>query len=470
MKFLSYNKERPFIIIAYSFEEFLRVAAKKLGMIVRGDYFYSDIIDSSWYVYVGEDSVYLGNRISQFNDIGLPLEFDHDAKDFYMTFGFICPPFTLFRNVFRLAAFVGMKLGKRGITFSSFYPKQVARTNLDLSEELEDFARYKLSPAQKGPIAIAFSGGVDSALLLSAFTKVIGSEKVIAITCAMTGYEHELTRARTIAKQLGVKLFVNDCDFDATSILDKYIIETLEPVCDEIVPVIYNLVLQARQKEQSFSIIVDGQGADSLLMGLPHDKLVDLHLRSSRLVRPILKCFNIKPCERGHTRLGRLNYRLNKILYSLQSPGPLDAIVASLMTGSEISDSNSVLQFIRSEIKTVANRYRSNHMALRYLFLFRILPAREMQKYYLIRKVGIKVLMPFLERDLIERVFSMEDSFFIRGHCYKWPVYAAASKYYGKMFKKVKTSPFYVKYCLHDAQHDSSIMKYSLDIIQRTIE
>ena len=57
--------------------------------------------------------------------------------------------------------------------------------------------------------------------------------------------------------------------------------------------------------------------------------------------------------------------------------------------------------------------YESIHHAIAHILLYLVLPSREMYKYTLPQKEGMKFCLPFLDRDLIEYSFmtSIENYF-----------------------------------------------------------
>jgi uncharacterized protein len=60
--------------------------------------------------------------------------------------------------------------------------------------------------APLGSVAVAFSGGVDSSVVLAAATAVLGSHNVVAVTAASETYlDEELSAARALALRLGVR-------------------------------------------------------------------------------------------------------------------------------------------------------------------------------------------------------------------------------------------------------------------------
>lgn len=64
-----------------------------------------------------------------------------------------------------------------------------------------------------GPVALAFSGGVDSTLLLKAALDALGEDGVLAITAASPFFpDWELQESRDLARQLGARQIVVKCD------------------------------------------------------------------------------------------------------------------------------------------------------------------------------------------------------------------------------------------------------------------
>jgi uncharacterized protein len=69
----------------------------------------------------------------------------------------------------------------------------------------------ELLAAFDAPVAVAFSGGADSALVLAAAVRALGTEDVLAVTAASASYPaSELDPARAFARDLGVRHVLAD--------------------------------------------------------------------------------------------------------------------------------------------------------------------------------------------------------------------------------------------------------------------
>jgi uncharacterized protein len=76
---------------------------------------------------------------------------------------------------------------------------------MDQSVE-EKFARLKEIFLSMGRVVVAYSGGVDSTLLLRAAQETLGSENVLAVTALSPLYpDRELAGAKKMAQEMGVK-------------------------------------------------------------------------------------------------------------------------------------------------------------------------------------------------------------------------------------------------------------------------
>ena len=127
-----------------------------------------------------------------------------------------------------------------------------------------------------GNVAVAFSGGVDSSLLLAVAARMY-HVKLIAVTASSISYaEHEKDDARRFAQRMGVKH--RYLDFDQMSI-PEFVANGPER-CYYCKKAIFSAI-QTYVAEEGFTNVVDGSNADDVKAYRPGAKaLSELGIRS----------------------------------------------------------------------------------------------------------------------------------------------------------------------------------------------
>lgn len=417
-------------------------ALRGLSLKVEGDVIYNTDIQRRLYMAFGDGEVIISDNLHEIEN-EFPLIIYDDAKAFYQRYGFILPPFTLYKGIYRLAPYLGICLTPP-FRCMTRYPEIVQgnRDKITVRSEIEDDIRKILNDVD-GNYQVLFSGGLDSSLLLGVAHELGKAEA--AINCFMSSMPEESIRAQTMCESKGIpfrKVLVSD---DLTEIARQFIHLTAEPVADKIALVIPALL--STPGVRISSTILDGQGADSLFSGLPHDKLYDLYSKS--LYRNLGRLLGWIPVwKKKNSPLGRKLYRITKVLHCLAAPKAVPMLIRSLVENEAVtlSADNQVQNRLNQELNSVHQRLGDFHLVIRYFFMYRMLPAREMQKYALSESLGIVFKLPFLETETVNKYFYVSPSFSIKERVYKHPIVSAAKQYWPGCFNSSRTSPFQVEF------------------------
>lgn len=413
-----------------------------LDLKCENGFIYNENIDSRLYLTFHQNTVIITDNINELKNIAL-LHIDKDAAEFYLRYGFIVPPFTLYKDVYLLAPYLGFSLTSPGV-FTTQYPPI---SNSIISEEnccYELAKNIKESlDAEHGKYQVLFSGGIDSSLLLGLSHEM--AKTSVAINCHMSSMPEESEKAKKMceSKKIAFKKFaVRD---DLTAVARHFIDYTAEPVADRIALVIPEML--AALEGGTTKVILDGQGADSLFCGLPHDKLYDLF--NNDAYRYLAKIMGWLPaCNNKNSAIGRKLYRIAKVIKCLSAPNPIDMLIRSLIedNSSTLSGNNKVQRWLTEELWCIDSKLVDFHLTMRYFFLFRVLPAREMQKYALAKKKGYAFKLPFLEKSIISKYFYLRLSLCVQDGVYKYPIVFLAKKYWPGYIGASQTSPFQVEF------------------------
>jgi hypothetical protein len=276
----------------------------------------------------------------------------------------------------------------------------------------------------------------------------------------MKGFENDFYKAKKISDfyNIKTKTFENFYSKIEKNI-HEFIKDQYEPIEDPIVPIYLELI--NNNQLTGNEIFYDGQGSDSLLMGLPHNLLVNLHVNFLNKVFLILNklfIFKLKP----DTGLKRFYYRVEKISRALAKDNWISCFLSSI----EIEKNDKFFNEFSSDLNFYYNHYGCKHKAIAFFFIISILDAREMQKYRALNK-RTKIILPFLDKKLIEKVFSTHSKFFIGFIYKKKPIYNFVNKFNFKI-SNLKTSPFFVDYSIKNKKHN--IYEYSLQKLNELLK
>lgn len=143
----------------------------------------------------------------------------------------------------------------------------------------EKYEQLKSNLSDLKSIVVAFSGGVDSSLVLKAAREALGEEVLAVTVYSQMHTEEELKESQDLAKELGISLVVLETDL----LQMEQIINNPPDRCYHCKLVIFNL-LRNLAEENGVHTIVEGSNVDDLQDYRPGRKaLGELSVRSPLL-------------------------------------------------------------------------------------------------------------------------------------------------------------------------------------------
>ena len=318
--------------------------------------------------------------------------------DFYKKYGFIIPPFTQYENVYLTVPNFEYKIGNI-ITYNKVSPS-FSHSGSDSYSTLQDSLKSFFKSFMSNKLTVLVSGGIDSSALLG-FLSNSGNVKS-SVMCKMSSLPNEGKLAQALCEKVNVPFKLIDLDLDLTDRAFELISETGELISDPI-SVIFPELFDNLGNKDKLLYLVDGQGADSLLNGLPLNKVFNLWSKL-KYFRYLLLPLNLLPVYKNKsTPLKRKIYRITKAIKSI-SQADFRKSILTVMTESE-REGGALEAYFLEDIKDLHCYFGDWHTVIRYIYLYRVLPAREMQKYLLADKYNIKIVAPFLDEQVIKKNF-----------------------------------------------------------------
>jgi asparagine synthetase B (glutamine-hydrolysing) len=379
---------------------------------------------------------------------GFNNEFDGDGLHAYKDAGLVLPPWTIVRNVYQVPALSELLLENaryslkyRGLGVPERRPFSSAD---DMFDELKQVVARGLNSSQAARVVCTVSGGADSAALLGIVCEVVDPGRVCALTCQMPDLEGEVDRARKIADRFGVGFQIfSAAHIHPEEIIDEFVRTHANLVFDPVVPVITTMFERCigDQLAGGHAIVVEGQGADTVSAGLPHNVALNVYREALSPIFRLLCGLLPGPSEWLRSKF-RLGYRTVKMMRALAEPNWRRALLCSL--DFERAAYPSLYDRLELMLQTMAEGSGDRQKAVM-LFFLHILQAREAQKYQML-PIGVDVLLPFMDIEFMRRCYATPTPFFLRGTRRKIPINERVREQFPELFTSERTMPFAVQY------------------------
>ena len=197
-------------------------------------------------------------------------EVNYTAINYYLTFGYIPAPLTIYNNVFKLLPAHRLILKDKKITIEKYwqidYSKRINLSEQDASNEilrlLEESVKIRLH--SDVPLGAFLSGGIDSSTIVALMSKLSSKKiKTFSIGFEEDGY-NELKYAKNIAKRFDTEHSEFIVKPKTLEILPLLVERFGEPFADSsCIPTYY----VSQQTKKHVTVALGGDGGDELFAG-----------------------------------------------------------------------------------------------------------------------------------------------------------------------------------------------------------
>ena len=233
----------------------------------------------------------------------------------------------------------------------------------------------------------------------------------------------------------------------------------------------YTMVEYDTTNRNKIICLVEGQGADTVLFGLPHALTLAVYRIGLSPLFRVLSRVLPEPSDvlRGRSRIF---YRIIKSFHLLSAKTWQESILHSLDL-HQLKGTTYYLCYLEM-IDHYFMLTKDRQKAL-VLFFSQVISTRELQKYHMLGENVIPIL-PFMDQEFVARCLVSRTVMFFRFPYRKIPIFKKAKALYGDIFKSRKTFPFVVQYgknksyeeeCHSKIQDDSSFRKYCLNVLSK---
>jgi len=242
----------------------------------------------------------------------VPKEVNREAINYYLSFGYIPAPLTIYRDVFKLPPAHILILKGGNITVKRYwkldYSKKIDIPEEDAAEEVTRLLKEAVKARLRSdvPLGAFLSGGVDSSITVALMSEVSGRRvKTFCIGFDDERYD-ETKYARIIAKKFNTEHSEFIVRPNALEILPLLVERYGEPYADSsCIPSYY----VAREAKKHVTVVLNGDGGDEMFAGYERYEAMLISERYNALppfirsaIKRIISSLPSKRNERGFVR------------------------------------------------------------------------------------------------------------------------------------------------------------------------
>lgn len=197
-------------------------------------------------------------------------EINRQAIDYYLTFGYVPAPLTIYKNVFKLMPAETLILNDKELLTEKYWDLDYSKKLLISEEEaasevlrlLRDAVKIRLS--SDVPLGAFLSGGIDSSTVVALMSQ-LSSKKVKTFSIGFKEDDYsELRFARNISKKFGTEHNEFIVKPEALKILPLLVERYGEPYADSsCIPTYY----VAKESKRFVTVALNGDGGDEVFAG-----------------------------------------------------------------------------------------------------------------------------------------------------------------------------------------------------------
>jgi asparagine synthase (glutamine-hydrolysing) len=245
------------------------------------------------YYHKNEEAFYFASEIKALKQFEFKTELDKLSLRTYFQINYIPPPFTIFKNVFKLEPGYYLKISNKQFEKKQWY--NIVPNKNEIITDTYEQAKYKIQQllddsVQKRlisdvPLGCFLSGGIDSSIITALAAKHSPNINTFSIGYKDEKYFDETNYAQLVAKMHKTNHTVfslsND---DLLSGLYDMLDYMDEPFADSSALAVFILCRETRKK---VTVALSGDGADELFSGY-NKHLAELQIRNSGLIEKFI--------------------------------------------------------------------------------------------------------------------------------------------------------------------------------------